>query len=187
MEALIDDLLTLARSGGAIDDREPVGLAALTDRCWADLETADATLVVEADRRIPADRSRLRQLLENLLRNAVEHSSTGNRTQSDDAAEHSSTGNQSRTDDAVEHGENAVTVTVGDLRDGFYVGDDGPGIPEAERDDVFEAGYSTADAGTGFGLRIVQQVAEAHDWTIRLTESADGGARFESRGVDSEG
>jgi PAS domain S-box-containing protein len=166
MEALIDDLLTLARSGDAIDDREPVDLATLVDRCWADLGTADATLVVETDRRVRADRSRLRQLVENLLRNAVEHGSPSPRSESPEGAD-------------------GVTVTVGDLPDGFYVADDGPGIPEAERDDVFEAGYSTADAGTGFGLRIVQQVAEAHGWTIRLAESADGGARFEIRGVDS--
>jgi len=164
MEALIDDLLTLARSGDVIDDREPVDLATLIERCWADLETADATLVVEADRRIRADRSRLRQLVENLLRNAVAHGST------DDG-------------DADADG---VTVTIGDCSDGFYVADDGPGVPPDDRDDVFEVGYSTADTGTGFGLRIVQQVAEAHGWTIRLTESAAGGARFEISGVEFE-
>jgi len=164
MEALIDDLLTLARSGDVIHDRETVGLATLIERCWTDLETADATLVVEADRRIRADRSRLRQLVENLLRNAVAHGSTD--------------------DDDTE--TDGVTVTVGNHSDGFYVADDGPGVPPDDRDDVFEAGYSTADTGTGFGLRIVQQVAEAHGWTIRLTESAAGGARFEIGGVEFE-
>ncbi len=65
--------------------------------------------------------------------------------------------------------------------DGFYVADDGPGISPEDRDQVFESGYTTADHGTGFGLTIVEQIADAHDWTIDVTESADGGARFEFR------
>lgn len=100
------------------------------------------------------DRSRLQQLLENLIRNSIEHA-----------------------------GEE-VTVTVGALEDGFYVEDDGPGIPADERDEEFAAGHSTSEGGTGFGLRIVQQVVEAHDWSIQLTEGSDGGARFEITGVE---
>jgi len=64
-----------------------------------------------------------------------------------------------------------VTVSVGGLQDGFYVADDGVGIPESERRDVFEAGYSTAVDGTGFGLRIV----DVHGWRIQVTDSDDGG------------
>jgi PAS domain S-box-containing protein len=155
MAELIDDLLTLARTGDRIDETEPVDIASLVERCWVDVETTDATLGLDTERVIRADRSRLRQLVGNLLRNAVEH------------------------------GGSAVTVTVGDLSDGFYVADDGPGIPVAERDDVFDAGYSTDEEGTGFGLRIVQQVADAHGWTIAVTESEAGGARFEIAGVES--
>jgi len=84
---------------------------------------------------------------------------------------------------AVEHGGEDVTVTVGDLDDGFYVADDGSGIPEDERDAVFEAGYSTTHGGTGLGLNIVHEIAHAHDWRITVTESEAGGTRFESRGV----
>jgi signal transduction histidine kinase len=74
-----------------------------------------------------------------------------------------------------------VTVTVGDLADdaGFFVADDGPGIPPDERETVFEAGHSTAPDGTGFGLAIVDGIADAHGWTVRVTDSATGGARFE--------
>ena len=75
-------------------------------------------------------------------------------------------------------------VTVGDLEDGFYVADNGPGIPAEHRETVFEPGYSTRDDGTGFGLAIVQDVADAHDWTVRVTESEMGGTRFEIRDVD---
>jgi len=78
----------------------------------------------------------------------------------------------------VEHADETVTVEVGSTDDGFYIADDGPGIPESEREAVFEHGYSGSD-GTGFGLAIVESVAEAHGWTIRLTESRSGGARFE--------
>jgi signal transduction histidine kinase len=74
-------------------------------------------------------------------------------------------------------------VTVGDLDGGFYVEDDGPGVPEDDRESVFTAGYSTADDGTGFGLSIVKQVTDAHGWSIALTESGAGGARFEITGV----
>ena len=78
----------------------------------------------------------------------------------------------------------AVTVTVGPTADGFYVVDDGPGIPETDRDDVFGVGYSTNPEGTGFGLNIVRTIAEAHGWSVRAVESETGGARFEFAGVD---
>jgi signal transduction histidine kinase len=85
---------------------------------------------------------------------------------------------------ALRHGGADVTVAVGSLDDGFYVADDGPGIPEADRDAVFDSGYSTAAEGTGVGLAIVQQVVDAHDWSISVTESETGGTRFEITGVE---
>jgi PAS domain S-box-containing protein len=153
MFALIDDLLTLAREGGDVSDVESVALRDVVETCWGNVATPGATMRLDVDQSIRADRSRLAQLFENLFRNAVEH------------------------------GGADVTVTVGTLDDGFYVADDGPGIPESERDDVFEGGYSTDDDGTGFGLRIVRQVADAHGWAVRVTDSESGGARFEIRGV----
>jgi nitrogen fixation/metabolism regulation signal transduction histidine kinase len=128
----------------------------------------------------------------------VEHSSTGSRPEADGSAEHGSAGSRSgphgtsaehgsassRTgsDEAADRGS-GVTVRVGGLDDGFYVEDDGPGIPDADRDSVFEAGYSTAEESSGFGLTIVQQIAAAHGWTVRATDAAGGGARFEFTGV----
>jgi PAS domain S-box-containing protein len=154
-QSLVTDLLTLAREGNRVSDPGPVPLGAFVDECWHTVATSAATLDTRVDRQIHADRSRLRQLLENLFRNAVEH------------------------------GGETVTVTVGDVEDGFYVEDDGPGIPEEDREAVFEAGFSTIADGTGFGLSIVEGVADAHGWTVRVTESDDGGARFEITGVDS--
>ena len=80
--------------------------------------------------------------------------------------------------------DDGVTITIGALEDGFYVADDGPGIPPEEREAVFESGYSTGESGTGLGLSIVEQVAREHGWTVDLGESADGGARFEFTGVE---
>jgi len=121
----------------------------------------------------------------------VEHGSTSNRTKAGDgdavdSVEHGSTDNRTKAGDSAEHAtdEQGVTITVGTLADGFYVADDGPGIPESKRDRIFEAGYSTNENGTGLGLAIVRDVVEAHDWTIEVGESEAGGARFEITGVE---
>jgi signal transduction histidine kinase len=83
---------------------------------------------------------------------------------------------------ASDHGPDGVTVTVGSLDDGpgFYVEDDGPGIPADEREDVFEMGESP-DGNTGIGLFVVGRVVDVHDWGCAATTGEDGGARFEFR------
>ncbi|MFW6003806.1 MAG: sensor histidine kinase, partial [Halanaeroarchaeum sp.] len=86
---------------------------------------------------------------------------------------------------ALEHGGEGVEVTVGALAGGFYVEDDGEGIPADERDAVLNDGYTTA-GGTGLGLSIVEHCADAHDWELVVAESAAGGARFEFGGVEFE-
>jgi len=159
MEALTEDLLRRAQAGKRVEEFEPVDLAELARACWQTVETADATLVVDTDQTVVADRTRLQQLLENLIRNAIEHG-------------------------AADADDSSVTVTIGGLERGFYVADDGPGIPEADRDQVFENGYSTAEDGTGFGLAIVADIVDAHDWSVQIVESADGGARFEITDVE---
>jgi signal transduction histidine kinase len=204
MEELVDDLLDLAREGQRVEATASVDVADIARSAWRNVEAPASDLRVDVSTAVTADDGRLTQLFENLFRNSVEHGSTGNRAQPGDAVEHGSTSSRTPSDDAVEHGatghrtasgdsaahgqpsgatnghaDSGVTVTVGDLPDGFYVADDGPGIPESERSDVFEAGYSTADDGTGFGLDIVREIVEAHGWTVTVAESDDGGARFE--------
>ena len=170
MEALIEDLLTLGREGKAVLDIEPVDLGEAARACWATVGTPDATLVVERETAVRADRSRLQQLLENLLANGVTHGTSGDRPETDDGVE-----------------ADTVTVRIGPLADGsgFFVGDDGPGVAPDDRDRVFDSGYSTRSEGTGFGLSIVEQIADAHGWTVTLADSETGGARFEIRGVET--
>ncbi|MFB6091159.1 MAG: ATP-binding protein [Halobellus sp.] len=185
MGSLIDDVLLLAREGNEVDDTEWGDLAAVARESWSHVSTPHATLRVETDRSVEADRGRLKQLFENLFRNAVEHGSTSPPSQAQgDAVEHSTTSPRSQArEDAVDHAGPDVAVTVGDLDDdsGFYVEDDGPGIPAEDRDSVFEFGYSSDDEGTGYGLAIVKQVVDAHGWSISVGEGEAGGARFEIR------
>jgi PAS domain S-box-containing protein len=85
---------------------------------------------------------------------------------------------------AVEHGGTTVRVAV--TSDGLSVADDGSGIPEDEREQVFDRGYTTSEDGTGFGLSIVEEIVDAHGWDIAVAESEDGGARFEITGIDRD-
>jgi len=187
METMIDDLLSLARQGETISDPESVDLSRVATRCWQTIWSDGTRAVIETDATIVADSDRLSQFLENLFRNAVEHGSTSSRPQADDAVEHGSTSTPSEAaESAEEPAQPELIVTVGDLEDGFYVADDGEGIHEDVRDQVFDSGVSMSSENTGFGLAIVEQIAEAHGWTIDVAESAEGGARFEVRSVETK-
>ena len=150
MAEIIDDVLVIAREGQTVEKTEALSLADAAEDAWATVETADATLTVAADTTIQADRSKLLSILENLFRNSVEHGSRDG---------------------------DALTVEVGTVEDGFYVADDGPGVPPEHHDSVFEYGYTTARSGTGLGLSIVRTMAESHGWTVELDAEATG-ARF---------
>ncbi len=187
MARIIQDALTLARGERAIDVREGVEIDAVASDAWANVDTGAASL--DAGGELPtidADPDRLQRLFENLFRNAVEHGSTSPDSHArQDAIEHGSTGNRGATDPTPEE---AVRVRVGSVDGGFFVADDGPGIPADDRDRVFEAGYSSTETGggTGLGLTIVERIARAHDWTVLLTEGSLGGARFEFRPIQND-
>ena len=155
MQEFLDDLLQLAREGRLVGELDEAELETVARRAWANVATGGATLEFESGCSVAVDRARATELFENLFINAVEH------------------------------GGADVIVRVGTLScesgepTGFYVEDDGPGVPEDERDRVFESGYTTDDAGTGLGLAIVQRIAEAHGWTAEITDGDGGGARFE--------
>ena len=155
METIIEDTLTLARKGRTVGEVDQVRIVDVVGKCWRSISTTAATLDVEDEFTIHGDQGRLKHVFENLFRNAVEH------------------------------GGDDVTVSVGRTGEGgFYVEDDGPGIPPADREEIFEVGQTSTQDGTGFGLAIVRRIAEAHDWAVSVTEGRDGGARFEFRGVE---
>jgi PAS domain S-box-containing protein len=97
-QRLITELLTLARHGEETGEREPVALASVIEECWQAADTAEADLSVTVDRPVVADPTRLRQLVQNLVENALTHAGTD------------------------------VTLRVGELPTGFYVADDGTGF-----------------------------------------------------------
>ncbi|WP_436901857.1 histidine kinase N-terminal 7TM domain-containing protein [Halovenus halobia] len=159
METIIEDLLVLSRSGQTVDDPSRVSLAAVAAESWETVQATNATLeqTIPEDVHVEADRDRLLNVFENLYRNSLEHGRPAD-------------------------GDGHLTIRVGLLADDgteFYVEDDGQGIPAEERDQVFNHGYSTHDSGTGFGLSIVQDILTAHGWDVTVTDSTEGGARFE--------
>jgi PAS domain S-box-containing protein len=151
MSDIVDQVLTLARTGGEVTETEIVVLSAMSSRVWNELSPRnDATLETDVTTTVDADRGRLRQCFENIFKNSLEH------------------------------GGESVTVTVGDLEDGFYVEDDGTGFPE----DILGADRSAVDhyASQGrYGLQIIENTVDAHGWELTITESDEGGARFEIR------
>ncbi|KAB1197916.1 MULTISPECIES: PAS domain S-box protein [Haloferax] len=153
MGAIIQDVLALAQNGQTVEEVERLSLETVARDAWetAAADAPKATLEIERDVPIDAHEGRLQQLLENLVSNAVRH------------------------------GGDDVRVRIGPLDDriGFYVEDDGPGISPDDRRRIFEAGYTTSDDGTGFGLNVVQSVVNAHGWGVWFSDSDDGGARFE--------
>ena len=152
MEHLIEDVLAVTQEEWDIDSTTDGPLKDVAEDCWKVVETKEVSLEVTTDQTIRADRGCLRQLFENLYRNAVDHGSD--------------------------------TVTVGPLENGFYVADDGPGIPENKRDQVWDQGYTSRDSGNGLGLYIVKQVVDAHGWDVSIATSQQGGAKFEITGVE---
>jgi nitrogen-specific signal transduction histidine kinase len=172
MGRLIEDVLSLARQGTVVDSPDSTHVGDAARHAWQTAVTGThATLRVETgDLTVEADAGRLYDLFGNLFANSVEHGTTDGRTAPDDGAER-----------AAEDGHVTVRVGVLDGERGFFVEDDGPGIPAEDRDTVFETGYTTDADGTGFGLAIVRRIAEAHGWSASVTEAASGGARFEFR------
>ena len=154
MDALIDDLLVLSRSETQLEDTVVLDLQPVARAAWEELERDEGRLRVQAETPVvDGDRSQLKHLFANLFRNALDHN------------------------------DPPVTVTVGPLADGngFFVADDGCGIDAEDHETVFEHGYTTHSDGTGFGLSIVRHIAEAHGWDVTVTDSQQGGARFEFR------
>ncbi|WP_248897628.1 PAS domain-containing sensor histidine kinase [Haloplanus halobius] len=155
MARLVEDLLRVARQGNVVTDPEPIDIGDIIDTAWQSMNTdSGATLQYETARPVSGDPDRLCELFENLFHNAVEH------------------------------GGNDVTVRVGPLDTGFFVENDGPGIPDEHKEQVFDHGFTTRDDGHGYGLSVVRTIVNAHGWDIIAADAQTGGARFEITGID---
>ena len=150
MNRLVDDLLSLARKGQVVGETTTVDVPAVARRAWLGVETDGATLDLPETFTAEADEGRLVDLFSNLFANAVEHAGPG------------------------------PTIRVEALDGaGFAVEDDGPGIPPERREQVLRPGETTGKGGIGYGLAIVDQIVEAHGWSLTVTDGDEGGARFE--------
>ncbi|WP_458206081.1 PAS domain-containing protein [Haladaptatus sp. NG-SE-30] len=155
IEDMIDIMLVVTQGRAAVGERQSVQLTNAVEAAWDSIDTDDATLSANIDVTIQADGTYIWHLFRNLFENAIEH------------------------------GGSDVTVEVGELPTGFYVADDGSGIPAENRETVFEVGYTSAAeyGGTGLGLAFVREITKVYDWECTITESASGGARFEFKDV----
>lgn len=167
IEQIIDDLLAVARTGSSDETVQKVSLQQLVTDAWDTVDTDDATLKIEANHRVKAEPGRLRQLFENLFRNAIEHTYDSPTVRVG----------------TIEPLQTSTRSTDDIDPQGFYVEDNGPGISVEDRDEVFDYGQTGTKDGTGYGLAIIQDIVTEHSWNIHVTESATGGACFEISGV----
>jgi signal transduction histidine kinase len=158
MQALVDDLFLLARADehGLALRHDDVDLDDLTAAEVEHLQR-HTELDVRADlapTRLVGDPNALARVVRNLLDNAARHAAW-------------------RVEVTVrpEHGKAVATIA-----------DDGPGIPAADRDRVFDrfvrldTDRSRRGGGTGLGLAIVAEIVAAHRGSVRITDRAGGGA-----------
>jgi signal transduction histidine kinase len=167
MSRLVGDLLLLARAdAGRLDKHRRCDLAEVAGDAAAEAAPllGERTLSVANDRplRVEGSPDELHRMVLNLL---------------DNAARHTPAGSTIELSLSEEDGDAVVEVA-----------DDGPGIPAAMREQIFDRfvrGEGPADtargAGTGLGLAIVSAVAASHGGTVEATESESGGALFRIR------
>jgi signal transduction histidine kinase len=161
MQSLVEDLLLLARADEHVPlSREPVDLDDLAFEEGHRLRSTTSKRVDTSGvgvARVQGDADALRRVVRNLGENAARHAS-------------------SRADIALADLGHDVVLTVDD---------DGPGIPESERERVLQRfvrldeARSRDDGGSGLGLSIVDEVVRAHGGSMSITQSPLGGARIQ--------
>ena len=162
LEGLIDELLHYSRAGQSELDLQPVDLNEIVESIANDLQAAfaDKTVSLKVAPNLPqivADRVRVKQILQNLIANAIKYN---------DNAE-----------PLVEVGFRDENPPV------FFVKDNGIGIPEVHHEKIFRIfkrlhGKGEYGGGFGAGLTIVKKLIEKHNGRIWLDPDSDQGARF---------
>ncbi|MDS0258481.1 PAS domain-containing protein [Haloarcula sp. S1CR25-12] len=148
----------LADDGAA--ETKPVKLAPVIESAAQRAASMDAGVTVDisvhSDAVVTAD-DLLHDVFGNILTNAVEHGRSGD-------------------GDTVAI---SVDVTVDEETVTVRIADDGPGIAQSVREDIFERGKKGSDSGgTGFGLYFVDAMVASYGGRIRAQESDSGGAEF---------
>ena len=154
----LEGLLGLARRDEAIDELEPVAIHDAATRAWAGVDTREASLELEGDGIVQADRSRLVEAFESLVRTALVHHVA----------------------------EGPLGVRVGVTDDGFFLAADGVALPRNERERALDGGDPAVAEETGHGFETAERIVEAHDWTLEPVET-DGCLRFAVRGASVDG
>lgn len=159
LETVLDDLTELAVAGVAVAKTD-VDLADVINS-EVDVVTASTDVVIDTSgvpvAAVAAHEIRLGRAVRNLLDNAVRHAES----------------------------DVSVAATIEDSTVRITVDDDGPGIPVADRDRVFERFVRLDDSrtrsggGSGLGLALVSAIATEHGGTVTCGVSPLGGARFE--------
>lgn len=167
MRVIIDDTLALTEEARTVEQTQVVPISEVTDAAWSVTDTGDADIKIKDSFDISCDPDRLSRLFENLFRNAIDHNEAPVTVQA-----------------GIHHTMTTATRKDSNSTNGFFIEDDGCGIPKDKRDRVLEMGETTSRDGTGLGLSIVKRISDAHGWNIQVSESLDGGAKFIFTNVD---
>lgn len=164
MRATIEELLVDARGRARTIDRRPADLVALAQAAIEDLsalaesESVELVLLENGPVECAVDEPTVRRAMANLVDNAVKH--------------------------APEHTRVEVEVSSTPMEAVVTVTDRGPGIPEPDQERIFDRFWRGEGApGTGLGLPIARQIAQAHGGDLTLTSPIPEGpgTRFELR------
>jgi signal transduction histidine kinase len=191
MERLVEQLLLLTRTGGAgVRQRQDVDI---DDLALAEVRRVRrAGLTVDSSGvgagRVRGDRTALAQVVRNLVDNAARHAhgtvAVAVRSGSDVSGGNGGSGDSGDSGNGSGNGGRAGYGDAGGDGVTLVVEDDGAGIPESERERVFERFVRLDEArdrdagGSGLGLAIVREIVTAHGGTVTVSTSALGGARF---------
>jgi len=167
VETLVNDLHRLSMDDSSSElssssitahsaDAVTTAFVTLLEEIWSVIGTDEAELIVDLSDEtiIAAEAETFRPLVFNLLENAIKHAGPD------------------------------VTVRVGESGPrGFYVADDGPGIPESRQEALLGPEETIEPDGSGTGLDVITETADQQQWHVSIGESQAGGARFDIRNV----
>jgi signal transduction histidine kinase len=150
LDEWLDVLIVAGYGPEANVNPEPIRIGKSIDEVHSAIGLPLDCLAVESELVVEMEPHHLRYLLKELFQNVVRHCG-------DDVA---------------------VSIESSNSTTGFYVEDDGPGIPKSERCRAFQPGYSTTSSELGLGLTVVDRIATAYDWECRITKGSSGGTRI---------